>query len=200
MDPTMQSPIQYGIGSSDDRRFTIPSGPHHYRTESWVGSGGQGNTPRATFEALKRHAIPFQGDQTSVDGAVINVPGFGPIRQHVDDDRLSIVNSTMPGHVLHPGNVFRSVVQKGDDLYIVTEGYGTGILPELNERGEFIWSVPDHQIRHTLNPYAPLGYPMDEMNAPGGIAAGGPAQSPLAAQQADRPERRIAPPIFFPRS
>ncbi|WP_204273546.1 hypothetical protein, partial [Stenotrophomonas maltophilia] len=68
----------------------------------------------------------------------------------------------------------RSVVQKGDDLYIVTEGYGTGILPELNERGEFIWSVPDHQIRHTLNPYAPLGYPMDEMNAPGGIAAGGP--------------------------
>jgi hypothetical protein len=50
----------------------------------------------------------------------MNVRGLGPIRRHVDDDRLTIVNTTMPDHVLHPGNAFRSIVERGDDLYVVT--------------------------------------------------------------------------------
>ncbi|MGY3513122.1 hypothetical protein ACVIQY_006097 [Bradyrhizobium sp. USDA 3051] len=129
----------------------------------------------------------------------MDVRGLGPIRQHVDDDRLTIVNTTMPEHVLHPGNVFRRIVQKGDDLYVVTEGYGTGILPGPNERGKFIWSWPDHKIRHELNPYAALGYPMDEMNAPAAteIQANTEAQRTPPSQVAERPEHRIPPPIFF---
>lgn len=130
----------------------------------------------------------------------MDVPGLGPVRQHVDDDRLSIVNTTMPGHFLHPGNVFRSIDQRGDDLYVVTEGYGTGILPHLNEKGEFIWSLPDHRIRRELNPYSQLGYPMDEMNQPGklGATADMKTQPSPSPQLADKPEQRIPPPIFFP--
>ncbi|WP_298243729.1 hypothetical protein [uncultured Bradyrhizobium sp.] len=195
----MQSPIQYRIPFSGGRQITVPSGPHHYQTEQWVGNTKQGNTPLSAFEALKRHAIPFQGDQTSAEGAVMDVPGLGPIRQHVDDDRLTIVNTTKPGHVLHPGNVFRSIVQRGDDLYVVTEGYGTGILPGLNERARLIWSEPDHRIRHELHPYAGLGYPMDEMNAPAatGARADTMGQPTPSQQPAERPELRISPPIFF---
>lgn len=195
----MQSPIQLGIPFSGGRQITVPSGPHHYQTERWVGSTRQGNTPVSAFESLKRHAIPFQGDQNSVDGAVTEVHGFGPIRQHVDDDRLTIVNTTMPGHVLHPGNVFRSIVRRGDDLYVVTEGYGTGILPGPNEMGRFIWSWPDHNIRRELNPYPTLGYPMDEMNAPAatGVLTNAAGQLAPSPQQAERPEHLIAPPIFL---
>lgn len=129
----------------------------------------------------------------------MHVRGFGPIRQHVDDDRLTIVNTTMPGHVLHPGNVFRSVIQKGDDLYVVTEGYGTGILPGPNETGKLIWSLPDHLIRRELNPYPALGYPMDEMNASvaTGVLAGTEAQPVPLSPAAERPEHREPPPIFF---
>ncbi|WP_439369551.1 hypothetical protein [Bradyrhizobium sp. DASA03120] len=194
----MQSPIQRKIPFSGGRQITVPSGPHHYQREQWVGSTTQGNTPQSAFESLKRHATPFQGDQISADGAVIDVRGLGPIRQHVDDDRLTIVNTTMPGHVLHPGNVFRSIVQRGDDLYVVTEGYGTGILPGPNEGGKFIWSWPDHKIRRELNPYPTLGYPMDEMNASAatGVRAGAEAQT-SSSSDAERPERRISPPIFF---
>lgn len=196
----MQSPTQYGIPLSGGRQITVPSGPHHYQREQWVGNTRQGNNPQSAFEALKRHAIPFQGDQNSTDGAVLDIPGLGRIRQHVDDDRLTIVNTTMPDHVLHPGNVFRSIAQRGDDLYVVTEGYGTGILPGPNEQGKFIWSLPDHRIRHELNPYPALGYPMDEMNAVAatGVRAGAEGQAAPPALPVDRPEHRIAPPIFFP--
>jgi len=195
----MQSPVQYKIPFSGGRQITVPSGPHYYQREQWVGSTRQGNTPQSAFEALKRHATPFQGDQISADGAVIDVRNLGPTRQHVDDDRLAIVNTTMPDHVLHPGNVFRSIVQRGDDLYVVTEGYGTGILPFANEEGKFIWSWPDHKIRRELNPYSPLGYPMDETNA--SAATGGRAESearPTPSSRAgERSEHRTPPPIFF---
>jgi hypothetical protein len=196
----MQSPIQYDVPFSGGRKITISSGPHYYRTERWVGSAGQGEGPRSAFEALKRHAIPLQGDQGSAEGDVKQVRGFGPIRQHVDDDHMTVVNTTMPGHLLHPGNVIRSVVQRGDDLYVVTEGYGTGALPSLNEGGRFIWSLPDHEIRHELNPHAMLGYPMDEMNAPSatGVRAPTEGQPSSSAQPADRPEYRLPPPIFLP--
>lgn len=195
----MQSPIRYGIPFSGGRQVTVPSGPHHYQREQWVGSTKQGDTPRSAFESLRRHAIPFQGDQSSGDGAVLDVGGLGPIRQHVDHDRLTIVNTTMPSHVLHPGNVFRSIVQRGDDLDVVTEGYGTGILPGANESGEFIWSQPDHQIRRELNPYSALGYPMDEMNASAatGVPADTEAQPTPSLRAAERPEYRLPPPIFF---
>lgn len=99
----------------------------------------------------------------------------------------------------HPGNVFRSIVQRGDDLYVVTEGYGTGALPGPNERAKFIWSEPDHWIRHELNPYAALGYPMGEMNAPAatGIQAGTEGQPAPSSEATARLEHRIPPPIFF---
>jgi hypothetical protein len=66
---------------------------------------------------------------------------------------MTIVNTTEPNHVLYPGNVHRSIVQEGDDLYVVSRGYGTGVFPSLNEwlapRG---WTFVDNDIRHELNP------------------------------------------------
>jgi hypothetical protein len=154
---------------SDGVEVTLPSGPHHYSVKNWVGSISQGNTPQQAFDALLPRATPFQSGP-SVDGAVINIPGFGPVRQLVDPDRLTIVNTTQPGHLLHPGNVFRSIVQEGDNLYVVTQGYGTGVFPSQNEDAAWLpWKLPDLEIRRELNPYTPLGYPMDEMNAAASI-------------------------------
>src|SRR6266702_6501233 len=165
MDPTMQSPLRRTVPFSGGAEVTIPTGPHFYPLNRWVGSISQGNTPQQAFEALSRHATPFQ-TTTSVDGGVVDIPGLGSVRQLIDPDRLTIVNRTEPGHLLYPGNVFRSIVQDGDDLYVVTHGYGVGIFPAANERSAPVaWWEPDHNIRHELNPYKLLGYPMDEMNA-----------------------------------
>jgi hypothetical protein len=144
MDPTMQSPIRIGI--------PVPSGPHTYFNKTRVGRVTDGIGPRQAFESLSRHATPFQS-VTSVDGGTVNIPIVGAVRQFVDPDRLTIVNTTEPGHVLHPGNVHRSIVQEGDDLYVVTHGYGTGILPWANEQtAPRLWKSVDNDIRHELNP------------------------------------------------
>jgi hypothetical protein len=144
MDPTMQSPIRIEI--------PVPSGPHTYFNKTWVGRVTDGIGPRQAFESLSRHATPFQS-VTSVDGGTVNIPIVGAVRQFVDPGRLTIVNTTEPGHALHPGNVHRSIVQEGDDLYVVTHGYGTGILPWANEQtAPRLWKSVDNNIRHELNP------------------------------------------------
>jgi hypothetical protein len=90
-------------------------------------------------------------------------------------------------------------------LYVVTEGYGTGIFPEVNKAVlSKRWLDPDGKMRVELNNQI-RGYPMDEMNAVAGTGAtrlasdSQPAATQLVATQpADRPELRIPPPIFFP--
>jgi hypothetical protein len=169
MDPTMQSPRRLPLPAPFD--IEVPSGPHFYPIKRWVGSISQGNSPQQAFEALLRHATPFQ-NETSVDGGTVNILGAAPVKQRVDPDRLMVINTTEPDHPLFPGNVHRSILQEGDDLYVVTHGYGTGVLPRENEwLVSKIWIEPDHNIRHELNPYKSFGNPMDEMNAvPGAVS------------------------------
>lgn len=197
MDPTMQSPrrLTIPVPPPFDRlpplsggiQVTVPSGPHHYSTKSWIGSISQGNTPQQAFDALSRHATPFQGGQ-SIDGGVVDIPNFGSVRQLVDPDHLTIVNTTEPGHRFHPGNVFRSIVQEGDHLYVVTQGYGTGIFPSLNEIGAHpLWGHTDLGVRRELNPYPVLGYPADEMNAVAGMGRDAP---PRAGETAAIPDSK----------
>ena len=154
MDPTMQSPIRkrLSIPFSNGIEIEVPSGPHTYFNKTWVGRMTDGIGPRQAFESLSRHATPFQ-DVKSVDGGTVKIPMAGPVRQIVDPDRLMIVNTTVPGHVLHPGNVHRSIVQEGDDLYVVTHGYGAGVLPTANELvAPGRWESVDNNIRRELNP------------------------------------------------
>ncbi|MBV9984648.1 hypothetical protein [Bradyrhizobium sp.] len=200
MDPTMQSPVRITVPFSNGTQVEVPSGPHTYQTKRWVGSVSAGLTPQRAFESLLWNATPFQTEK-SVNGGTVKIPGLGSVRQLVDPDRLTVVNTTEPGHILHPGNVFRSIVQEGPDLYVVTQGYGTGMLPRQNEEGApWAWGYPDFKIRFELNNQGPLGYPMDEMNAVSGTSDPplGLGQSASAVQQADRPELRVSPPIFFP--
>lgn len=170
MDTVTQSPVRKVIPFSGGAEVTLPSGPHYYSSKRWVGSINGGVTPEQAFESLTRHATPLQ-HVTSVDGGIVDIPGLGPVRQHVDPDRFTIVNTTEPDHLLHPGNVFRSIVRDGNDLYVVTEGYGTGIFPEANERfAPWGWSEPDGEMRVELNNQI-RGYPMDEMNVISGTGA-----------------------------
>lgn len=83
------------------------------------------------------------------------IPFWGPVRQIVDPDRFMIVNTTQLGHELYPGNVHRSIVQDGDDLYVMTHGYGTGMLPRANKIvAPLLWKSVDSNIRRELNPDA----------------------------------------------
>ena len=110
-------------------------GPHLYTNATHVGRVSEGITAQIAFDALRRYATPLRD---SINGHPVEtgettfVPGLRYVQHYVFEDRMTVVNMTFPGHLLDPGNVLRSVVQRGDDIYIVTEGYGVGLLPDAN--------------------------------------------------------------------
>ena len=205
MDTTMQSPVRLPIPYSGGTEIVIPTGPHYYSTRTWVGSTSNGVTPQEAFDSLSRHATPFQS-RPSVDGGKVSIPGLGTVRQLVDPDRLTIVNTTEPDHLLYPGNVHRSIVQDGDDLYVETRGYGTGILPGANEHAAPLgWNYEDGKIFRELNPQAE-GYPMDEMNIVAGtgshnastIGPASPPDNPPRGIVSGKPKETFQIPFFSP--
>ncbi|WP_315756136.1 MULTISPECIES: hypothetical protein [unclassified Bradyrhizobium] len=150
MDPTMLSPrvVHLPIGTGID--IPIPTGPHFYRTKTWVGRASDGITPTQAMQALLRHATPLQR-RVAEDGKTTDIPILGSVRHRVDPERRMVVNTTEPGHWLDPGNVHRSIVQDGDDIYVQSDGYGTGSFPEINKRlAEFLWPLVDEDIRREL--------------------------------------------------
>lgn len=78
---------------------------------------------------------------------------FGAIIHFVSDDGLSVINYTAPGHRLFPGYVKRTVIQRGQNISIVTTGEGVGQMPRLNENlAKTVWNgfVNGH-IRYKVN-------------------------------------------------
>jgi hypothetical protein len=145
----MQTPVRVKIPLPAGTEVTV-NGPHYYSTRTWVGRPSDGITPQQAFEALSRHATPFQ-QGSSINDGTIDIPGFGKVHQLVDPDRLNIVNTTMPGHVFYPGNVHRSIIQDGDNLYVETRGYGTGLFPRLNEFfAPWVWEHEDRKVLDEL--------------------------------------------------
>lgn len=75
------------------------------------------------------------------------VDDLGPVVHTVDEVNRTVTNDTLPGHLLHPGTVVRSVEQVGDTISIRTEGDGTGAYPNTNEiLAEDLWTITDSQI------------------------------------------------------
>ena len=78
---------------------------------------------------------------------------FGFVAHTVDPEGLTITNTTLPGHLLYPGTVFREVQERGDEIWIVSKGYGNGILPWFNERfAPGLFQLLDTMVALTLRP------------------------------------------------
>jgi hypothetical protein len=151
------------------RTVPVPVGPHRYTQRTRIGNVKEGITAEGVFEVLRRHATPLQKDRIeSAEEAVrgdnpfgrpndrTDIPILGPVRHEVFPEHRTIVNSTLGDHLLHPGNVFRTVVQEGDDIFIVTDGYGEGILPFLNAAtAPRLWGFVDEGIRERLGLRSP---------------------------------------------
>ncbi|GAB3040078.1 hypothetical protein GCM10027185_49070 [Spirosoma pulveris] len=51
-----------------------------------------------------------------------------PIMTYIDDQTRCVINYTLPGHILSPGRVIRRVIQKCNEIYVVTIGEGASNL------------------------------------------------------------------------
>jgi len=74
-----------------------------------------------------------------------------PIISCVDTAGLRLINYSLPGHLLHPGKVVRSISRQEGRLMVITESWGEGRLPKANEkRAEKTWGAVDERLRKAL--------------------------------------------------
>lgn len=110
--------------------------PHYYSDRAFICNedADPGCTPEAVFHALRRFAAPGRAFGRPVnDGDKTKILGLGTVVHDVDEANLTVRNDTLDDHVLHPGYVERSVEVEDGDIYVVSEGRGTGNYATLNE-------------------------------------------------------------------
>ena len=117
-----------------------------------------GCTIEEVFCELRTYPAPgmWSNDTPVQDGEVNNaeigyrnttLDDLGLVEHDVDEANSTVTNNTLPGHLLHPGTVVRSVEQVGDTIFVRTEGDGTGAYPYTNEiLAEDLWTITDSQI------------------------------------------------------
>jgi len=99
---------------------------YHVLQEVCRGSCDLGNLG----ETLNSQIAPGQNGPI-INGAISDaagLPGYNPVRSYYDWDDVGGWNVTQPGHLLHPGAVFRDLVQVDQTVYVYTYGVGAGAL------------------------------------------------------------------------
>ena len=145
---------------------TIDQNYHYYSTEGEICTVDNVCTMDSVAKANRQHPAPGTFSNTSeitngqISNAQLGYKGgwddFGPVVHSVSDDGLTITNTTLPGHTLYPGYVERTVLQRGDTIFIRTIGKGIGPMPGLNESlSAPLWNgLVDSHVRYRVN----LGY------------------------------------------
>ena len=75
---------------------------------------------------------PTDDKQIVTDGMIVNVnvlmTKHNPVIVSVIPKMYSIINTTLPAHILHPGSVTRKLIKIADSIVIDTQGIGSGTL------------------------------------------------------------------------
>src|SRR6185312_7989762 len=106
-----------------------PQSGHHYsiKTSTFCSASD-------TFNSLKAPDVSAPGAPAAQEGThELNLTGGNPILQTVNTPAMTIVNTTLPGHVFYPGTVTISVTPAPDGSVIQITGTGTGADPLFND-------------------------------------------------------------------
>lgn len=158
-----------GAAPGDARGMTYdPKDPnyHRYELDDKICAVDSVCTLENVAYASRLHPAPGTLNSTVpiVDGQIglaqIGWTGsfddFGPIVHSVSSDGLTIRNTTIEGHLLHPGYVERTAYEKDGWIRIRTIGEGTGRLAALNNAGSIpMWrELVNSHVRYRVS----LGY------------------------------------------
>jgi RHS repeat-associated protein len=145
----------YFLNSNAPSRLT-----HHYKYDTEIC---EISNPRCTkqrvFEGLLLFPAPFTSNVGPVHSGDKNNLCFGgylcqPIVHEVHASQFLVVNKTLPGHIFWDGHVDRSVVTKGNELAIVSEGsgYNTTLFRFfLNHGAAGAFNIADWNIADYVN-------------------------------------------------
>lgn len=133
---------------------------YHYYRVAHVLASRPGLSKEKAFEYLCKNAqfaAPFSEEikgellPCSVANVKIGPTKKNPILTCVDSANLRLINYSLPGHFLHPGKVVRRIVEENGEVIMVTESWGYGKMPRINERrAEKAWQKIDATLGDSL--------------------------------------------------
>jgi len=137
-------------------------GWHDYGTENEVCPAEWQCSPEEMADQLPRFAFPGQDPARPAESGSLNpvvdpTTGItaGNVRTFVTDDGRTVVNITLPDHILHDGMVERRAVQQSDGSWKVqTQGIGNNETPGMNVInnlfGPEIFDALDERLRENI--------------------------------------------------
>jgi RHS repeat-associated protein len=136
------APSEAGPPVPKPQRQSPQSVQHQYDDAYKVCKQGGNCTAQNVYKCLAENPAPGVSGPPAQNGSVGNVLGLGPVSITVSPSTMTIVNSTLPAHMLYPGYVIRSVVtDSSGNIGVSNSGYGTGQLGALNSAlAPWVWS------------------------------------------------------------
>ena len=118
---------------------------HHYRVVQKIVHEEEAQLGRidavfAHFISDIQHIVPvpqrIYGPANSCDtvSVIVGLKRNNPVLIQIDTIHHSVINYALPGHILYPGVVIRRIEESDHQLFVITESWGEGRLPRLNER------------------------------------------------------------------
>jgi RHS repeat-associated protein len=150
------------VGNSDMRGYQsknlVMPGFHDYTIDSVICSlGAAGCNKDDVFDALRKFPAPQRFGsperKTGVNtGDTSFALGLGYVDHWVGNYQLTNITRNYQ-HLLDPGVVIRSVIEVDGQVVVRSQGYGTGLMPQVNSgrAGYYAWTVrTDSRIKSSL--------------------------------------------------
>lgn len=119
-------------------------------------------SPAEIADQLARFSVPGRdpsnpvkdGEFSLVEDPRSGLPG-GWVWTAIEDNGLTVVNSTSPAHAFYNGEVIRSARQEDDGSWkVTTHGFGNNVVPGANiinqEQGPPIFNLLDQRMRENI--------------------------------------------------
>ena len=124
---------------------------HYYDHSNIICNNTQGGCNREnvfnTMISQMRFIAPTTSSVPVRHCRETTLPIKNPIKTTINDKSYSIINYTLPGHMLYPGKVVRRVEETSNAIVVRTIGTGMGGYKEFNlKAAPQIWGSADRQL------------------------------------------------------
>ena len=126
-------------------------GGHYYEVFERICDASGENTLDKIFAIMKSRislvAPVWQKGPVESD-TKIKIPMLGTVEPICDKASHTVIHLTSPGHLLYPGGVMRQIVQRGNEIGVLTVAIAYGVLSLTDKQLAVpVWSLPNSALK-----------------------------------------------------
>jgi hypothetical protein len=126
-------------------------GGHYYEVFDRICGASGENTLDKIFAIMKSRisllAPVWQKGPVESD-TKIKIPMLGTVKPIFDEASHTVIHLTSPGHLLYPGVVLRQIVQRGNEIGVLTVAIAYGVLSHADKKlAAYVWRLPNGALK-----------------------------------------------------